>query len=105
MVQWAETNSYRWAFSKSNAGAYYTRFFNTVDQLDMVDWNAVAARDFRDRMVQEGKQAEFLLHENCPWHLIEKIGVIDAQIARQVEVIVRQATSQPIVNVQQSWYY
>jgi hypothetical protein len=66
VVQWTESNNRRWAFSKSNAGAYYTRFFKNLAQLDEINWEAVAARDFRPADIKEGKQAEFLLFNECP---------------------------------------
>ncbi|TSA07418.1 MAG: DUF4433 domain-containing protein [Deltaproteobacteria bacterium] len=105
VVQWAEANNRRWAFSKSNAGAFYARFRKSLDNLHEVNWDAVAARDFRDSIIKEGKQAEFLLFDNCPWKLIERIGVIDEQIERQVIAIIRQNRYKPIVSVQPDWYY
>ena len=66
VVAWADANGRRWAFSLSNAGAYYTQFRSRVDQLDEVNWPAVAATDFRGAEVKEGKQAEFLVHQQFP---------------------------------------
>lgn len=57
VVDWAESVGRRWAFSLSNAGASYTEFRNRWEQLSEVDWAAVAATDFRDRGVKEGKSA------------------------------------------------
>jgi hypothetical protein len=88
VVQWAEANNRQWAFSKSNAGAYYTKFSNRLDQLDEIDWAAVTALDFRDSMVKEGKQAEFLVFDDFPWHLVEQIGVIDQRMVEQVSPLV-----------------
>jgi hypothetical protein len=105
VVRWVEANNYRWAFSKSNAGAQYTRFFNNLAQLDEIDWEAVAARDFRPMDIKEGKQAEFLLYDACPWHLIERIGVIDAQTEQRIVALLRQTGHRPIVSVQRGWYY
>jgi hypothetical protein len=105
VVQWAEANDRRWAFSKSNAGAYYTEFFDRLDQLNKIDWAAVAALDFRDSIIKEGKQAEFLLFDDFPWYLIKWIGVIDQQMVEQVTPIVRQAVYQPAVSIQRGWYY
>lgn len=105
VVQWAETNSRKWAFSKSNAGAYYTEFFKRFDQLTEIDWTAVAALDFRDSIIKEGKQAEFLFFDDFPWHLIRRIGVIDQRIAEQVSTIIRGAGHQPTVSVRRDWYY
>ena len=71
----------------------------------MIDWNAVRETDFRDPMVKEGKQAEFLVHDTFPWHLVEKIGVIDATMQNQVNTILQHANHKPVVNVERSWYY
>ncbi len=60
VLTWASRVSSRWAFTLSNAGAAYTEFRSTQDLLDEIDWEAVAARDWRASEVKEGKQAEFL---------------------------------------------
>lgn len=105
VVQWAETNNHRWAFSTSNAGAYYTGFFKRLDQLDEINWAAVAAQDFRNAIIKEGKQAEFLLFGDCPWQLIERIGVIDTRTAEQATAILGQSGHRTSVSVQPRWYY
>ena len=105
VVEWARENSRRWAFSKSNAGAFYTRFKKNLDELNEVSWDAVAAQDFRDSRIKEGKQAEFLLHDTCPWKLIERIGVIDEPTAERVNTILRQNRHRPGVSVKPDWYY
>jgi hypothetical protein len=105
VVQWAEANICRWAFSKSNAGAYYIRFFKTLDQLDEINWRAVATQDFRDPIIKEGKQAEFLLFDACPWPLIERIGVMDTRVAEHVISLIRQTEHRTVVSVQRGWYY
>jgi hypothetical protein len=105
VVQWAEANNRRWAFSTSNAGAYYTCFFHRLEQLDEINWVAVAARDFRNMTIREGKQAEFLVFNDCPWQLIERIGVINAPMAEQVTVMLGQSGYHTGVSVQPTWYY
>lgn len=75
VIRWADANNLRWAFSLSNAGAYYTEFRSQLDELDQLDWPAIAARDFRMPEVKERKQAEFLLSERFPFDLVERIGV------------------------------
>ena len=105
VIDWAETNAIRWAFSRSNAGARYTLFYSKKADLNKIDWNAVEATDFRDRMVQERKQAELLLYESFPWRLVEKIGVLDETIMAQVNRDLQQSSHKPIVSIEQSWYY
>lgn len=105
MVQWAGANNRGWAFSTSNAGAIYTSFFNNINQLDEVDWNAVSSHNFQASSVKEGKQAEFLIFDQCPWTLIEEIGVIDNAAAGVVNEIISQNGHQPVVSIQSGWYY
>lgn len=104
-VAWAAANGRRWAFSLSNAGAYYTEFRDRLEQLDEVDWEAVAANDFRDAPVKEGKQAEFLVQDFFPWQLVRRIGVIDASVYGQVVRALSGAPHRPTVEVRREWYF
>jgi hypothetical protein len=104
-VAWAAQYNTRWAFSDRNAGAYFADFFNNLDDLDKVNWEAVASTDFRDMQVKEGKQAEFLVYEAFPWTLVEKIGVLNARIQARVQEILRNAGHKPSLSVEPSWYY
>lgn len=104
-VAWAEGENRRWALSLSNAGAFYAEFRNRVDQLREVNWAAVAATDFRDEQVKEGKQAEFLVHELFPWHLVRRIGVESASIQNRVVRALSGSAHRPVVEVRRDWYY
>ncbi len=104
-VAWADRHNVRWAFSDRNAGAYFADFFNDIDDLDKVNWEAVAATDFRDMQVKEGKQAEFLFYDAFPWMLVEKIGVVNAEIHDRVQQVLRGAVHKPSLSVEPSWYY
>lgn len=104
-VAWAAAEGRRWAFSLSNAGAVYTEFRDRLDQLGEVDWAAVAATDFRNALVKEGKQAEFLVRDFFPWHLVRRIGVIDAGIYGQVLRALSGAAHRPAVDVRREWYF
>lgn len=105
VIQWANRQGRAWAFSKNNAGAYYADFYSDIQRLDQINWNAVHATDFRDRDIKEGKQAEFLVFRSFPWHLIQQIGVIDEQLKQKVEILIRQHSHRPSVNVKREWYY
>jgi hypothetical protein len=104
-VAWAEGEGRRWAFSLSNAGAYYAEFRNRLDQLGEVDWTAVAATDFRDKQVKERKQAEFLVREFFPWHLFGRIGVLSQSVQMRVLRALSGGGKQPVVEVRRDWYY
>lgn len=105
VVEWADERDCRWAFSLSNAGAYYTEFRDRMDDLDEIQWDHVRATDFRNAEVAEGKQAEFLIHESFPWRLVERIGVSSVTIQRGIEAAMADATHQPPVEVKSDWYY
>ncbi|SRR6266446_1795711 len=104
-VAWAEANHRRWAFTLSNAGAYYAEFRSRVDQLGEVNWPTVAANDFRSAEVKEGKQAEFLIRHSFPWHLVERIGVISQPMGQQVANAFGTAVHRPVVEILPAWYY
>src|SRR5208282_3135915 len=103
-LAWALQESRRWAFTLSNAGAVYTQFRSNAGQLNEIDWEAVAARDWRAPEVREGKQAEFLMHEQFPWHLVERIGVSAASVHSRVRAVLGGA-ARPVAEIKQDWYY
>lgn len=104
-VTWAEEQGRRWAFSLSNAGAAYTEFRSRLDQIDEIDWEAVATTDFRGQEVKERKQAEFLLREFFPWHLVRRIGVCSASIQSRVLRELSGSGSRPVIEIRRDWYY
>lgn len=105
VVEWADMHGVRWAFSNRNAGAAYADFFRNLAQLDQINWDAVTADDFRDAVIKDGKQAEFLLYERFPWSLMECVGVMDDGIAHQVRAILGENAARPVVEIRRPWYY
>lgn len=104
-VAWADSIPHRWAFALTNAGARYTQFRNDLDDLDELDWDAIANTDFRNSAVKEKKMAEFLMHESFPWELVSSIGVHSDAVAAQVNGILAGAVHVPTVAVRRDWYY
>lgn len=105
VVAWANQHGRRWAFSLSNAGAYYTEYRSRLQDLGDIDWNAVAATDFRSSSVKEGKQAEFLLHGDFPWSLVSRIGVHSLSVLNAARAAIQRTTHQPPILVQPTWYF
>ena len=105
VVKWADLQSKSWAFTLSNAGAVYAEFRHEPSQLGEVDWEAVVAEDFRSPQIKEGKQAEFLVREVFPWHLIRRIGVVNEAIKTHVLEILKNAVHRPKVEVRREWYF
>ena len=108
-VKWAEEAGLRWAFTLSNAGAYFFEDRSDLGSLHEVNWNAVDATRWAgpgvSTVVKDGKQAEFLLERQFPWHLVERIGVISPEVAHQAIRSVSRASHRPGVEVRRDWYY
>lgn len=102
-VAWAEQNRKRWAFTLSNAGARYFEDRCDLSQLHDINWQAIQARDWQS--CKEGKQAEFLLEDNFPWHLVECIGVQTQKVYQQVVNALPTDSHRPPVNIKTDWYY
>jgi len=64
-------------------------------------WNDTSQDPDRKRR----RQAEFLVYQHCPWHLINSIAVIDSAIAQQVNQILQAHSHAIPVNICRSWYY
>jgi hypothetical protein len=105
IVDWADRNRSRWAFSDRNAGARLALFYKKVADLEKINWEAIASTDFKDMVVKEGKQAEFLVFGSFPWILVEKIGVVNARIQAMVDSALANAVHKPLVTVEGNWYY
>lgn len=101
----------RWVFSDGHGIASFTSWFDNLADLTKVDWETVYARLWRDTVDdmdrQRRKQAEFLVHEFCPWEAIQEIGVKDGVAQAQVEVILKQfdANMRRLVYTRGEWYY
>ncbi len=108
-VAWAKQNNRRWAFTLSNAGAYYFEDRCDLSQLNEINWQAVQSDRWSGNgispSVKEGKQAEFLMAYNFPWQLIEKIGVYSATIYQQVVNLLPVNGHRPQVEIRSEWYY
>lgn len=109
VVDWANQNNRRWAFTLSNAGAYYFEDRGDLAQLDEINWDAVQANRWSGMgiatSVKEGKQAEFLLETSFPWGLVERIGVHSRAVYQQVANTLPANGHRPPVDIRPDWYY
>lgn len=102
-VAWAEEHGQRWAFTLSNAGAYYFEDRCDLAQLGEIDWDAVQARNWQQ--CKEGKQAEFLIEGRFPWELVSRVGVGSQQVCDQVGAALQAAAHTPAIETRPDWYY
>lgn len=103
-LEWAQTQTKRWAMTFSNAGSRTFEDSSNINDFTRLNWSAINASYWQQ--VRDEKQAEFLLEHYFPWHLVETIGVINEVIAQETRSILSQHPEQhPQVHVQRGWYY
>lgn len=103
-IAWAQQNGRRWAFTLSNAGAYYFEDRADVASLGEVNWDAVQADQWAGSR-KEGKQAEFLVEQGFPWHLVERIGTYSQAYVQSVSNAMLSAAHRPQIEIKRDWYY
>ncbi len=102
-VTWANVHAQRWAFSLSNAGSYYFEDRADLARLAEINWDAVQANNWQQ--CKEAKQAEFLLENSFPWHLVERIGVSSRVVHGNVVNALPANGHRPAVDIRPDWYY
>ena len=105
VVAWAQASKQRWAFSLSNAGSYYFEDRSDLADLHEINWAAVETRQWSGSPTKEQKQAEFLIEQKFPWHLVEEIAVINQMTGQQAVQAIAGAAHRPGVQIRPAWYY
>ncbi len=100
-----------WCFTDGHAVEGITEFFDQLDDLAKVDWDAVGTWRWggrwllKDPDIKRRKQSEFLVYERFPWDLVEQVGVFSQTIAAQVVDILGEGGQSTRVTTQRDWYY
>lgn len=102
-VQHAVQTGNSWAFSDGGAGAFYTQFYNDLEMLSSLNWDAINAHYWQEVTTQ--KSAEFLVADRFDWGLIRGIGCYEDAAAEQVAKLLKDVDNPPAVSVKRSWYY
>lgn len=105
VAAWAQANGHRWAFTLSNAGSHYFEDRNDLARLGEINWTAVQTNQWSGSPTKEQKQAEFLIEQHFPWHLIEQIGVYNQATGQQAVQAIAGAAHRPNVQIRTAWYY
>ena len=99
------------AFSDGHGLATFSGWYDNLSRLEEVDWDVVYERYWADTNEdpdrKRKKQAEFLVHDFCPWQLIQEIVVINNSVKQRVEQEMQRfpKSMRPPVRVDSSWYY
>jgi len=105
-----EAEGLDFVFTDGHAAMAYADFYTDLGALGyVIDWELMESRfwfnteDDPNRKCR--RQAEFLVHQFLPWHLIQEIGVINTKIQIQVREILQRFNKQTPVEVYSKWYY
>lgn len=99
------------AFSDGHGIMKLTQWYNSLNDLSKLDWDAINARfwkdtdEFPDRMRR--KQAEFLVHEECSWDFVKCIGVLNSAAQGRVQSILNGSAPRlrKEILIKPQWYY
>jgi len=103
VIEWAENNNKRWAFTLTNAGSRFFEDRCDLEQLNEIDWTAVQSTQWRQ--CKDGKQAEFLIENSFSLELVSRIGVKSQRVFHRVHEALRDSVQKPLVEIKSDWYY
>ncbi|MFN6527284.1 DUF4433 domain-containing protein [Nostoc sp. ChiSLP03a] len=108
-AQIIQSEGLAFAFTDGHAVMAYINFYDNLQQLNVIDWQLMKSNYWFNKPEDPDRkcrrQAEFLIHQFCPWTLIQEIGVIDSTIEQQVRKILQNFNIQTPVKINPSWYY
>ena len=94
-----------WAFTDRHADLGYSIQYDSLDDLGNVDWEVMSERYWSETDKKEKRQAEFLVHDYCPWETIQEIVVINQEVKDMVEAALTASAHKPAVKIDRNWYY
>jgi hypothetical protein len=87
----------------------WSEFYEDLDDLSEIDWDIMKEKYWRDTFEdpdrKRRRQAEFLVFHQFPWNIVEKIGVFDKKVEREVVETISIVSYKPTVNIEHGWYY
>lgn len=111
-VDLIEKNQLEYVFSDGHTTMKITRMFNSVNDLDKVDWNVVNARQWNDVPGQHNdrkrrKQAEFLVKGQVPLELLLGFAVRTEAMKQRLRALLSTypAYAEAYIAVRPEWYY
>jgi hypothetical protein len=98
-----------YTFTDGHAEMDISRFFTDLQDLNKIDWEIMRTHYWSDTL-EDGdrkrrRQAEFLVYQFFPLHLIETIGVINQSMANQVSSLLQPLAQRPVILAAPAWYY
>lgn len=111
-----------YVFTRRHAITQPVEFYDTLEDFHKIDWEIFFedpllggySRYWNDNHLEleprwmdrkSRRQAEFLVHQQLPWNLIEEIGVINNSKADEVNNIFTESGIEIPLKVKPEWYY
>ena len=105
------TDDLQWCYTNGNAAKLITRYFTSLDDINLIDWRSILTEDFRhdnsdgdeDRIRK--KHAEFLIKDYVPKDRIKGIAVFNQDAANNVNAILQRIGSEIVVKIKRDFYF
>lgn len=100
-----------WCFTDGNAAKVITSYYNSLDDINSLDWNSIKTTDFKhdnadgdeDRIRK--KHSEFLVRDFVPSDRIKGIGVFNQNAENSVKTILQRIGSNVQVKIKKDFYF
>lgn len=105
-VQAVESSGTRFAFTDGHGIMALSDYYNNLSSLDKVPWDVINAGYWND--FPDGKrlrQAEFLVHEQFDWNLVQQIGVYSHAMFTTVTSMINTLKYKPNIQIKQHWFF
>ena len=103
VINWANSNNKRWVFTNSNAGSFYFNDTNDINNLSKLDWDTINSNYWSHSV--DTKQAEFLCEDFVDFSLVKRIVSNNRVVDMQIKNTMQQTDYNPIIEINESWYY
>ena len=104
-----EAEGYQYVFTDGHAVMQVSEQYTDLADLSKIDWSIMGSKMWHDTVDdpdrKRRRQAEFLVHQLCPWRFVREIGVINAQVHDLVIEKLADTKSCPTITVRPDWYY
>jgi hypothetical protein len=90
------SDNFNWCYTDGNAAKRISKFFNSIDDIEQLDWRSIRTTDFRDDNADgdedrvRKKHSEFLVKDHIPPEFIKTIVVYNEQKKSEVDKIVEE---------------
>lgn len=108
-AQTIKTAGTGFVFTDGHGTMQLSEFYDDLNYLSEIDWNIMKEKYWRDTLEdpdrKRRRQAEFLVFSQFSWNYVEKIGVFNRRVQREIMDAISRGFHKPPVNIESGWYY